>query len=84
MRILDCCHSNFWVYILHPKAYILIHQDQTVPGSEGQLLVSLDHKVPCSNTQLLVPSHEEAIQGSKGSLCIASHMTSLEGPLSST
>jgi len=79
MRILDttvCFHSSFWVFILHPKAYILIHQDHKVPGSEVQLLVPLDHKVP-----LLVPSHEEALQVPKVA-CV--HMTSLEGPLSST
>jgi len=62
MDITVCCNSSFWVLVLHPKAYILIHQDHKVPGSEAQLLVPLDHKVPCSNMQLLVPSHDAALQ----------------------
>jgi len=64
MTILDIvvgCPSSFRAFTSHPKAYILIHQDHKVPGSEAQLLVPLDHKVSGSHARLPVPSHDAAL-----------------------
>jgi hypothetical protein len=63
----------FGCLLLHLKAYILIHQDHKVPGTEAhELLVPSDHKVPGSNAQLLVPSHDASLQVSKVT-CVLRH-----------
>jgi hypothetical protein len=73
LHIKVCCHSSIWVSILHPKAYILVHQDHKVPRTEAhELLVPSDHKVPGSNAQSLVPSHDSTLQVSKVA-CVLRH-----------
>jgi len=79
MRILGitvCCHSSFWMLVLHWKAYILIHQDHKVPGSAAQLLVPLDHKVPGPEAQLL----DHRVPGSNAQLLVSSHGANLQVP----
>lgn len=50
------------MFNLPPKAYILVHQDHKVPGSDAQLLVLLDERKEAS----MVPSsHGATLQAPK-------------------